>query len=141
VAQRGNNRQDVFFVDDDRRVYVSYLKEGAARYGLSVLAYCLMSNHIHLVVTPETEGSLSKALGRTHPMYAQYVHRLNGRSGHFWQNRYYSCPLDEAYTHNVAAYVELNPVRAGTVKIPWDYAWLSAGAHCGKKGTGRGCWT
>ena len=105
VTQRGSNRQDVFFVDDDRRVYVSYLKESAARYGLSVLAYCLMSNHIHLVLTPETERSLSKALGRTHLMYAQYVHRLQGRSGPFWQSRYYSCPLDEAHAHNAAAYV------------------------------------
>ena len=133
VTQRGNNRQDVFFVDDDRRVYLSYLKESAARYGLSVSAYCLMTNHIHLVVTPETERSLSKALGRAHLMYAQYIHRLHGRSGHFWQNRFYSCPLDEAHTHHAAAYVELNPVRAGLVRFPWDYAWSSARAHCQEK--------
>ena len=89
VTQRGNNRQDVFFVDGDRRVYLSYLKESAARYGVVVSAYCLMTNHVHLVVTPETESCLSRTLGRTHLMYAQYIHRLHGRLGHFWQNRFY----------------------------------------------------
>jgi len=132
VTQRGNNRQDVFFVEDDRRVYLAYLKESAERHGLTVSAFCLMTNHIHLVATPQTEESLSKALGRTHLMYAQYVHRLHGRSGHFWQNRFYSCSLDEAHAHNAAAYIELNPVRAGLVKYAWKYAWSSAGAHCGE---------
>ncbi len=108
------------------------------RYGLAVSAFCLMTNHVHLVVTPETKQSLSKALGRTHLMYAQYVHRLHGRLGHFWQNRFYSCPLDEAHAHNAAAYVELNPARAGMVKSAWDYAWSSAGAHCGEAGDPSG---
>ena len=130
VTQWGNNRQDVFFVDDDRCVYLSYLQESAERHGLAVSAYCLMTNHIHLVATPEREESLSRALGRTHLMYAQYVHRLHGRSGHFWQNRFYSCPLDESHARNAAAYVELNPVRAGMAARPWDYPWSSAAAHC-----------
>ena len=112
VTQRGNNRQDVFFVDDDRRMYLSCLKESAALYGLEVFAFCLMTNHIHLVATPHTEDALARAIGPTHLMYAQYVHRLHRRLGHFWQNRFYSCPLDEAHAHNAAAYVELNPVRA-----------------------------
>ena len=89
-------------MDDDRRLYLSYLKESAARYGLAVQACCLMSNHIHLVAIPETEALLRKALGRTHLMYAQYIHRMHGRVGHFWQNRFYSCPLDEAHAHNAA---------------------------------------
>lgn len=131
VTQRGNNRQDVFFVDDDRRQYLSYLKESAVRYGLAVSAFCLMTNHIHLVVTPETETSLSKALGRAHLMYAQHVHRLHGRLGHFWQSRFYSCPLDDAHAHNAAAYVELNPVRARMVVFAWEYPWSSASVHCG----------
>ena len=88
ATQRGNYRQDVFFADDDRRVYLSYLKESAAQYGLVIWAYCLMANHVHLVATPETESSLSKALGRTHLMYAQYIHRLHGRLGHLWQSRF-----------------------------------------------------
>lgn len=138
VTQRGNNRQAVFFVEDDRRVYLAYLKESAERHGVSVSAFCLMTNHIHLVATPRTEESLAKALGRTHLMYAQYVHRLHGRSGHFWQNRFYSCALDEAHAHNAAAYIELNPVRAGLVGHAWDYAWSSAGAHCGVTGDPSG---
>lgn len=72
VTQRGNNRQDVFFVQEGRREYLAYLKESAERHGLAVSAYCLMTNHIHLVATPETEEAPSKALGRTHLMYAQY---------------------------------------------------------------------
>jgi len=132
VTQRGNNRQDVFFVEGDYRLYLSYLKESAERYGLAVSAFCLMTNHVHLVVTPETEESLSRALGRTHLMYAQYVHRLHGRVGHFWQSRFYSCPLDETHAHNAAAYVELNPVRAGLVADAWDYPWSSAAAHSGQ---------
>ncbi len=138
MTQRGNNAQDVFFVDDDRRVYLSYLKESAERCGVAVSAYCLMTNHVHLIVTPEKEDSLAKTLGRTHLMYAQYVHRLHGRLGHFWQSRFYSCPLDERQTQNAAAYVELNPVRAGMVSSAWDYAWSSAGAHCGEMGDPSG---
>lgn len=131
VTQRGNNRQDIFFVDDDRRVYLSYLADSAGRCGLAISAFCLMTNHVHLVATPQTEDALAKALGRAHLMYAQYVHRLHGREGHFWQNRFYSCPLDEAHARNAAAYVELNPVRAGMAAHAWDYPWSSAGAHCG----------
>lgn len=132
MTQRGNNRQDVFFGEEDRRVYLSYLRESAERYGLTVSAFCLMTNHIHLLATPEREDSLSKALGRTHLMYAQYVHRLHGRLGHFWQSRFYSCPLDETCAQNAAAYIELNPVRAGMVAHAWEYKWSSAGAHCGE---------
>ena len=129
VTQRGNKRQDVFFVEADYRVYLSYLKESAQRYGLEVTAYCLMTNHIHLLAVPEEESSLSKALGRTHLMYAQYIHRLHGRLGHFWQNRFYSCPLDDAHAYHAAAYIELNPVRAGMAAQAWEYPWSSAAMH------------
>ncbi|NLX14685.1 MAG: transposase, partial [Phycisphaerales bacterium] len=73
VTQRGNNRQDVFFVDDDRRVYLGLLKQQAERFGLEILGYCLMSNHVHLVAVPAGEDSLAKAVGRTHFLYTQYV--------------------------------------------------------------------
>lgn len=133
VTQRGNYRQDVFFTDDDRRVYLALLRESAGQYGLAVSAYCLMTNHVHLVVIPAEEASLAKALGRTHLMYAQYIHSLHARLGHLWQSRFYSCPMDAAHAHMAAAYVELNPVRAGMVKAPWDYAWSSAAVHCGSR--------
>ena len=132
VTQRGNYQQDVFFTQDDRRVYLRYLRESAAQNGLEVTAYCLMTNHVHLIAVPEHDLSLSRALGRTHLMYAQYVHRLHGRVGHLWQSRFYSNPMDDAHAWNAIAYVELNPRRAGMVRKPWDYPWSSAATHCGK---------
>ena len=131
VTQRGNNRQDVFFVDDDRHVYLGLLKEQSQRHGLRIDGYCLMTNHVHVIGTPKKEESLARAMGRTNFLYAQYVNRLHGRSGHLWQNRFYSCMLDEEHFWQALLYVEQNPVRAGLVKKPWEYAWSSAAAHCG----------
>ncbi|MFP4500724.1 MAG: transposase, partial [Candidatus Hydrogenedentota bacterium] len=131
VVQGGNNKQDVFFVDDDRRVYLALLREQGRRFGLRVDGYCLMTNHVHVVGVPEHEESLAKAVGRTHSLYCQYVNRMHGRSGHLWQNRFFSCAMDDAYAHNALCYAELNPVRAGMVKKAWDYPWSSAPAHCG----------
>ena len=137
VTQRGNNQQVVFFVDDDRRVYLERLAEQAERFGLVVHGYCLMTNHVHLVVTPRREESLAKAVGRTHFLYTQYVNRLHGRSGHLWQNRFFSCPLDEVHYWRTLCYVERNPVRAKLVRLAWRYAWSSAAAHVGgSDGTG-----
>ncbi len=130
ITQRGDNRQDVFFVDDDRRAYLSLLKTQAERYGLDVLGYCLMSNHVHLVVVPGEEASLAKAVGRTHLVYAQYINQLHGRTGHLWQGRFFSCALDEQRCWAALRYVERNPVRAGIVRVAWRYRWSSAGAHC-----------
>jgi putative transposase len=129
VTQRGNNRQDVFFVKDDRRVYLDILREQCLRYGLTVLGYCLMTNHIHLIATPWQEDSLARAMGRTDVLYAQYINRLHGRSGHLWQNRFFSCALDEEYFWQALRYVERNPVRAGMVEQAWEYPWSSAAGH------------
>lgn len=82
VTQRGNNAQDVFFVDDDRRVYLDLLRHQCEKCGLEVLGYCLMTNHVHLVAKPFKEDSLAKAVGRTHFLYTQYINRLQGRRGH-----------------------------------------------------------
>ena len=131
ATQRGNNRQDVFFVDEDRRVYLGLLKEESEKHGFEIDAYCLMTNHVHVVGRPEKETSLAKALGRTHWRYTQYVNRLHGRSGHLWQNRFYSCALDEAHLWAALKYVERNPVRAKLVRKPWRYPWSSAAAHTG----------
>jgi len=132
ITQRGNDRQDVFFVDDDRLVYLELLGAQARRFGLWIEGYCLMRNHIHVVGVPMREDSLAKTMGRTHFLYTQYVNRLHKRSGHLWQNRFYSCAMDDGYALNALCYVELNPVRAGIAKNAWDYAWSSARAHCGK---------
>ena len=129
ITQRGNNRQDVFFVDDDRRVYLEFLKEQSERYGLEVSGYCLMSNHIHLVATPQGDTSLARAIGRAHFRYTQYINRFHKRSGHLWQGRFYSCALDERHFWLAMRYVELNPVRARICRKPWRYVWSSAAAH------------
>jgi putative transposase len=131
VTQRGNNRQDVFFVDDDRRVYLDLLRGQSERFGLKVVGYCLMANHVHLVATPLGEASLAKAIGRTDFLYTQYVNRLHRRSGHLWQNRFYSCALDQVHLWRALCYVEGNPVRAGLVRQAWGYPWSSATAHTG----------
>jgi putative transposase len=131
ITQRGNNRQDVFFVDDDRRVYLSILREQSEKFGLEILGWCLMTNHIHLIGRPAGEDSLAKSLGRTHFLYTQFINRFHGRSGHLWQNRFYSCPLGREHFWQALRYVEQNPLLAGLVRQAWKYPWSSAAAHIG----------
>lgn len=131
ITQRGNNQQDVFFVDDDRQMYLDLLYAQCQRYGFTVTGYCLMTNHVHIIGTPAMETSLAKAIGRTHFLYTQYINKMHNRSGHLWQNRYHSCPMDDAHALQAMCYTELNPVKAGMVALPWEYAWSSAAAHCG----------
>ena len=131
VTQRGNNRQDIFFVDDDRRVYLALLKENCAKHGLILISYCLMSNHVHFAGIPQRADSLAKAIGRTNYQYSQYVNRMHGRSGHLWQNRFHSCVLDQPHLASTLLYVERNPVRAKIVRHACDYKWSSAAAHVG----------
>lgn len=132
VTQRGNNRQDVFFTDDDRRFYLHALREQTQRFDVTVTAYCLMTNHVHLVATPRRADALARAIGRTHWLYARYVNHLHGRTGHLWQNRFHSCALDAEYEVAAVRYVERNPVRSRLVRVPWRYKWSSAAAHVGE---------
>ena len=129
ITQRGNNRQDVFFTDGDREFYLDGLRDQSDRYALRIMAFCLMTNHVHLVAIPTREDSLAKALGRTHYYHSRSINALHGRSGHLWQNRFYSCPLDEGHYWAAARYVERNPVRAKMVRRAEAYAWSSAKAH------------
>ena len=131
VTQRGNNRSAVFLADSDYEAYLAFLKEQARRFGLRVLGYCLMPNHIHLVAVPESEQALALAVGRTHWHFAQRLNRVHGRSGHVWQNRFYSCALDGPHGWLALRYVERNPVRAGLARQAWEYRWSSAAAHVG----------
>ena len=133
ITQRGNNKQDIFFVDDDRRVYLDTLKEQSEKYGLSIMGYCLMANHVHIIAVPHKEDSLAKAIGRTHFIYTQYINRFHNRSGHLWQGRFYSCALDEYHLLSAMRYIERNPVRAKICRKPWGYEWSSAAAHIGRK--------
>jgi putative transposase len=133
VTQRGNRRGDVFFSDADRRRFLGLLREYSQDCGLELLAYCLMTNHLHLVVVPEHENSLARVLKPVNLCYAQYVNRTQGWCGRLWQERFYSCPMDPSHTLVAVRYVERNPVRAGLVPGAEDYPWSSAAGHTGSK--------
>jgi putative transposase len=130
VTQRGNRRGDVFFSNDDRRSYLALLREYTAKHSVEVLAYCLMPNHVHLVLVPATSSGLEHVLRPVHMRHAQRMNYWREWSGHLWQGRFFSSPLDETYLWNAIRYVELNPVRAGLVCQPGDYSWSSAAARC-----------
>ena len=129
VTHRGNRRGDVFFEPKDRHVYKTWLSEYAAKYDLEVWAYCLMGNHVHLLVVGHQPDSLSLTMGRTHGRYAQWQNRRYEWSGHFWANRFYSTPLDDRHLLAAVKYIELNPVRAGFVEMAEEYEWSSARPH------------
>jgi putative transposase len=131
VTQRGNARQFILETDTDRLVYLDLLRRHGALHGLGLLGYCLMSNHVHLIVVPARHDSLRLALKHTHGRYAAYFNARFASSGHVWQGRFYSCPLDLPHLWAALRYTELNPVRAGMVADPAAYHWSSAAAHCG----------
>jgi putative transposase len=129
VTQRGNNRQKTFFHDSDCRFYVALLADQSRRHGLGILGYCLMPNHVHLIAVPERSDSLARALGRAHNLYSRWFNARRRRSGHLWQNRFYSAPLGRDHLLTALRYVDLNPVRAGLIGRAVDYHWSSAGTH------------
>jgi len=131
ITQRGNRRENIFFVRSDYRRYLRLLGEYAPERGLEILAYCLMPNHVHIVAVPADEGSLASVLKPVHLRYAQHVNRARECPGRVWQGRYYSCPLDPAHTAAAVRYVECNPVRAGLESRAANYEWSSAAAHVG----------
>jgi putative transposase len=130
VTQRGNARQCIFESDADRLVYLDLLQRNCELHALSLVGYCLMSNHVHLIVIPRQAASLPLALKHTHGRFAAYFNTRHASSGHVWQGRYYSCPLDTPHLWAALRYTELNPVRAGMIAGPDDYRWSSAAAHC-----------
>ncbi len=129
VTQRGNRRQQVFFGDDDYATYRALLAEGCRAAGVAVWAYCLMPNHVHLILTPSDADGLRAALGEAHRRYTRHVNRREGWRGYLWQGRFASSPMDEAYLLACARYVELNPVRAKLARRARDWRWSSARAH------------
>ncbi len=131
ITQRGNNRQIVFSDDNDRLKYLDLIKTHSKNYCLEILAYCLMTNHVHFIVIPNKEDSLAKTFNFAHMRYSQYYNKKHGRSGHLWQGRFYSCVMDEVHTNICVRYIERNPVRAKMVGAAWNYIWSSARVHCG----------
>jgi putative transposase len=126
VVQRGNDRQPCFYATEDYRRYLAGLRESAIRYGCSVHAYVLMTNHVHLLVTPSSAGAVSRMMQWLGRQYVGYINGRYRRTGTLWEGRYKSCLVDtERYLLTCYRYIELNPVRAAMVADPADYAWSS----------------
>ena len=130
VTQRGNGRRFLLESDADRRVYLNLLRENLASHEVLLVGYCLMSNHVHLIVIPGDAEGLALSMKHTHGRYASYWNVVHSSTGHAWQGRYYSCPLDEPHLWEALRYTELNPVRAKLVPEADAWAWSSASAHC-----------
>jgi putative transposase len=135
VIQRGNRRQRVFFCDDDRRAYLQMLEERTKKYFVEVWAYCLMDNHVHLIVVPKNEKDLALAIGETHKEYTRRINFRGKWRGYLWEGRFKSFVVDEKYLFAAVRYVERNPVRANLVRQAWDYDWSSAKNHMAKDKT------
>ncbi len=131
ITQRGNYRQKIFADDTDRKKYISLLKAESKRYGLIVLAYCLMPNHVHFIGIPEREDSMGNVFKYAHMKYSQYYNKKTRATGHLFQGRFFSCIMDELHTTACTRYIERNPVRAKMVKKPYLWKWSSAKIHCG----------
>lgn len=126
VIQRGNNRQVCFNSDQDLVAYAHWLWEAKEKFGLLIHAWVFMTNHVHLLVTPENEKSVPGALQYLGRLYVRYYNREYGRSGTLWEGRYKSCLVQsETYVLQCSRYIELNPVRAQVVDDPADYRWSS----------------
>ena len=129
VTQRGNRRLPTFFCDGDYEKYLQIMAEWLTKRDVNVWAYCLMPNHVHLIVVPQNEGGLRRGIGEAHRRYTRMINCREGWRGHLWQGRFASYPLDNNHLLAAARYIERNPVAAGLVAQPWDYRWSSARSH------------
>jgi putative transposase len=131
VTQRGDGGRKVFFSDEDYEAYRDLLADAARQARVGVWAWCLMPNHVHLILCPSDEDGLRRALSRVHRAYAGRIHARRRRTGHFWQGRFGAVAMDEAHLVAAWRYVALNPVRARLVKRAEDWRWSSASALLG----------
>ncbi|TLM99181.1 transposase, partial [bacterium] len=129
ITQRGNRRMETFFRDEDYQAYLTLMAEWCRKYNVTVWAYCLMPNHVHLIAVPESEEGLRLAIGEAHRRYSSMVNRRQKWTGHLWQGRFSSFPMDGSYLLAAVKYIEMNPVRARLVADPYDWQWSSARAH------------
>jgi putative transposase len=135
VTQRGIRRMDIFRDYNDRRKFIELLAKFTSRCRLEIWAYCLMSNHLHLVVVPPDKDLFSAAMRDSLSDYARFFNAIYGYKGHLWQERFYSSVMGPDYLWNAVRYVERNPLRAGMVYRAEDYPWSSAAFHCGLRMT------
>ncbi len=130
VIQRGNNREPIFAAEEDYSFYLECLAKAATEQGLAIHAYVLMTNHVHLLATPESEGSLPKTMQSVGRRYVQYFNHTYQRTGTLWEGRYKSTLIQsERYLLTCMRYIELNPMRAAMVDHPGDYPWSSYRAN------------
>ncbi|PHS26638.1 MAG: transposase [Methylophaga sp.] len=126
IIQRGNNRTACFFADEDHQFYLDHLHQACNKHKVSLHAYVLMTNHVHLLLTPETAEGASQVMKQLGQRYVQYINRTYQRSGTLWEGRFRSCIVgEEDYFLACHRYIELNPVRADMVNHPADYPWSS----------------
>jgi len=130
VVQRGNNRQACFADNTDFAAFANWLYEGSDRYGVSIHAWVFMTNHIHLLLTPENSDSVSKLMQYVGRLYVRYFNRRYNRTGTLFEGRFKSCLVQSGrYFLACQRYIELNPLRAGMTRDPADYVWSSYRAH------------
>ena len=126
VIQRGNNGDILFASDDDYRFYLEKLGEACRRHGCRVHAYVLMTNHVHLLITPDSSKGISKAIQSLGRYYVQYFNYIYGRTGTLWEGRFRATLVDaDNYLFTCYRYIEENPLRAAMVGSPVDYPWSS----------------
>jgi len=137
IVQRGHDRARCFFRDDDYRAYLELLSTFASRAGCSVHAYCLMTNHVHLFVTPHSDNACAQLMKNVGQRYVQSINARRGRTGTLWEGRFYSCPVPgERYALACYRYVDCNPVRAGMISRPGQYEWSSYRANAARAPSG-----
>lgn len=136
VTQRGNRKARVFHNDDDYELYRDLLSEAAEKAGAEVWAYCLMPNHVHVIIVPVDEDGLRRTFAEAHRRYTTFVNTRQRTSGHLWQGRFGSVAMDEVHLFHAVRYVSLNPVRARLVKRAADWPWSSVPAHLARRSDG-----
>ncbi len=129
VTQRGNRREPIFFEEGDQDIYCDLLAEQMQKCGVEVWAWCLMPNHVHLVLVPRDDIGLSRAIGAAHRRYTHFVNARGRWAGHLFQSRFASVAMDEGHLVAAVRYVSLNPVRARLVAHAQDWPWSSVRAH------------
>ncbi len=130
ITARGNYRQAVFFNEDDFAIYLQVLGRRSLEGGLELLGWCLMPNHVHVLAKEVEDGAMAATLKRVQSEYSCRINRRQCRtSGHLWQSRFYSAPVQEERMWSVLRYIELNPVRAGICASPVEYCWSTARYH------------